>query len=265
MTVVRRTVSERVALEGTGLHSGNAVRVEIHPGTEGIAFRFGGERVTAQPENVSRTDRCTCLGPVATIEHLMAAFAGLEITDAEVELSAPELPALDGSSRVFAEVLLEAGFAGLGAVEAPEPFARVYLCEGDRKLAISAGSGHWRYEYRSDSWPPFQSFERECVVEGFLEELAPARTFGDEKQARALQAAGYAQGLDLNSALLLGESGYVNPPRFLDEPARHKLLDAMGDLYLAGIPVRHLNVVAQGTGHRMNVEAAVQLRRAVVG
>lgn len=263
MTFCRKTLSGEVRFAGRGLHSGVPVEVRIHPGQEGLAFRYGNERIPACPESVTSTDRCTCLGSVSTVEHLMAAFAGLEVTDAEVEVSAPELPALDGSALPYAVALAEVGFEALPDGNGSEPFARIYLHEGERKIAISAGDGQWRYEYRSDSWPRHQLFERACVVDGFLNEVAPARTFGDAKQAKALQAAGYALGLDLDSALLLGEDGYANPARFPDEPARHKLLDALGDLYLAGVPVRFLNVVAQGTGHRMNVQAAAQLYRAI--
>ena len=85
MTFERRTVCSTAQFEGLGLHSGEPVTVRVHPGGDGIAFRLGSERVPALPENVSDTFRCTRLGPVSVIEHLLAALAGLEITDAEIE------------------------------------------------------------------------------------------------------------------------------------------------------------------------------------
>ena len=100
ISYTRKTLQSDVVMEGLGLHSGIPVKVHIYPGDQGIAFRRGDERVLAKPENVTDTTRCTTLGPVSTIEHLMSAFAGLEITDAEVEVDAPELPGLDG--RLFA-------------------------------------------------------------------------------------------------------------------------------------------------------------------
>jgi UDP-3-O-acyl-N-acetylglucosamine deacetylase len=103
------------------------------------------------------------------------------------------------------------------------------------------------------------------IVNSFEAEVAPARTFGFERELPQIEAAGLAKGLDRSSALLIGESGYANEARFDDEPARHKLLDAMGDLYLSGVPVRFLNVVAERTGHRMNVLAASKLKEAVLG
>src|SRR5437868_1120495 len=109
MIVQQSTVRSDVVFEGLGLHGGQPVRVVVHPGEGGIWFRSGPERVAALPQNVSDTTRCTRLGPVSTIEHLMSAFAGLEITDAEVEVEGGELPAMDGSAAPFARRLLESG------------------------------------------------------------------------------------------------------------------------------------------------------------
>lgn len=193
----------------------------------------------------------------------MAALAGLEITDAEIELTSPELPALDGSALPYVQALREEGFEPLGVAELAVPFARVFVQQDGRKVAVSAGAGHWRYEFRSTHWPFEQIFEVEDLLSGFASEIAPARTFGFEHEVAAIQAAGMARGLDLDSALVLGSEGYANAARFPDEPARHKLLDAMGDLYLAGIPLRMLNLVGEASGHQMNVQAAAQLRAAL--
>jgi len=225
---------------------------------------MGSEMVSATPENVADTTRCTKLGPISTIEHAMAALAGLEITDVDVVLDAPELPALDGSASTFAECLAGVGFEVGESVEWPDLFSRVFIHEPEGKIAISAGSGQWRYEFQSDAqWPRYQDYETFDVVEDFRTEIAPARTFGFEAEIPAIRAAGLAQGLDFESALVIGAEGYVNEPRFPDEPARHKLLDAIGDIYLAGIPIRFLNLVGERSGHRINVEAARRLREAV--
>lgn len=261
----RKTIRSEVSFEGRGLHSGEPVTVRIHPGSNGIWFRCGSERVQASPENVRETNRATALGGIATVEHMMAALAGSELTDIEVELSYPEFPALDGSALPYLQALKNAGFESMGEAELPTLFTRVFLNEGDLKLAISAGVGHWRYEFSSEQWPHFQGFECVNVVSGFEAEIAPARTFGFERELPQIEAAGLAKGLDRSSALLIGESSYMNEARFDDEPARHKLLDAMGDLYLSGVPVRFLNVVAERTGHRMNVLAAKKLKEAAFG
>lgn len=266
MVFQRKTVAIPVILEGLGLHSGDPVKVTIHPGDQGIAFHCGGTRVAALPENVTETTRCTKLGDISTIEHLMSAFCGLEITDAEVELTTPELPALDGSAKPYALALADAGFADLGTQELNDPFSRVFVQEEATKIAIGHGSGHWRYVFDAGTrFPGLQAYEAPRITEGYSGKIAPARTFGFLDEIPVLLDMGLAKGLNLETALVLGDEGYQNAALFDDEPARHKLLDLMGDLYLSGVPARFLNVVAERSGHRMNVRAAGLLRDAVFG
>jgi len=264
MIFTRRTLAKPVRFEGKGLHTGVPVNVVVHPGEDGIAFRLGADRVVAAPENVTDTTRSTRLGPVGTIEHLMSALAGLEITDAEIEVDAPELPGLDGSSALYVSGFLEAGFAEIGPKELPALFTRVFLQEDALKVAVAKGTGHWRYEYvTGDRWPKVQSFEVLCAPDDYAAEIAPARTFALAEEVPYIIQMGLGQGLDENSALILGIDGYKNEARFDDEPARHKLLDVLGDLYLAGIPARFLNVVAERSGHRTNVLTAARLALAI--
>lgn len=264
MILHRRTLRHEVRFEGRGLHSGNPVVVRFVPSSYGIRFSLGSEFVKAIPANVTDTTRCTRLGSISTIEHAMAALAGREITDLDIVLTAPEMPALDGSSKVYVESLQQEVFEPLGETEIPDLFSRVFVQEPNAKVALSAGNGHWRYEFSStDVWPKFMEFEALDVVAAFPDEIGPARTFGFEHELPAIRAAGLAQGLDLDSALVIGEAGYMNEARFPDEPARHKLLDAVGDIYLAGVPIRYLNLVAERTGHRMHVAAAQRLRDAI--
>lgn len=264
MTFERRTLARAARFEGLGLHTGAPVTVVVHPGGDGIGFTLNGHRVAADPANVVDTARCTLLGPVSTVEHLMAAFAGLEITDAEVELSASELPALDGASQTYCTGLLGAGFEVIGSLSVEGPFARVFLQEDALKVAVSTGAGHWRYEFDTgDRWPGTLGYEALDVVAAFPDQIAPARTFAFAEEVLALLERGFAKGLDPQTALVLGEEGYKGDPKFEDEPARHKLLDCMGDLYLTGIPMRALNVVAERSGHRTHIEAAKLLAEAV--
>lgn len=222
---------------------------------------MGKDSWQAIPENVADTTRCTRLGSISTIEHMMSALAGLEITDAEIEVSAPELPAMDGSAKPFFDGLSSAGVETLGTSESGDLFSRVYVQDGEAKLAISAGQGHWRYEFHTgEKWPGVQVFETEDVRGVYGSKLSEARTFGFQEELPALLAAGLAKGLDTESALIIGEKGYLNGERFDDEPVRHKLLDAIGDIYLAGVPIRFLNVVAIRTGHTATVQAAKLLR-----
>ena len=260
MIVNRRTVKNPVRFEGIGLHTGVPVHVTVHPSEGGIAFRVGAERVVAHPGNVTDTTRSTRLGPVGTVEHLMSAFCGLEITDAEVELDANELPGLDGSSGPYVSELLQAGFEELPDREGPELFRRLFFHEGDVKIAIGKGTGCWRYVFQTgERWPGEQIAECIDVVADYAERIAPSRTFAFAEEIPAVIQAGLGQGLDETSVLVLGIEGYKNDARFSDEPARHKLLDAMGDLYLTGLPARQLAVVAERSGHKAHVAAAAML------
>lgn len=263
MTFERRTLASDVAFEGLGLHSGVPVRVRVQPGDQGLVFRSPRGTWQATPDNVTDTTRCTRLGEISTIEHLMSALCGTEITDAEIELDADELPALDGSSAMYATEIERVGTTVVGERSLRDLFARIFIQEPDFRLAVGIGTGHWRYEYITGArWPGAQVFEASALPDGYASEIAPARTFGLEEEVPHLHAMGLARGLDLSSALVLGRAGYVNEPRFQDEPARHKLLDAMGDLYLSGVPARFLNVVAERSGHRAHVLAAKRLKEA---
>lgn len=264
MTYTRLTVKDSVEFEGLGLHSGEPVRVFVHPGEEGIAFRTSSGRWAALAENVTDTTRCTRLGEVSTIEHLMSALAGLEITDAEIEVRGGEMPAMDGSSKGYVEAITATGLAQIGDGEVQVPFKRVFLQEDNIKIAIGKGEGHWKYTYDlGDRWPHQQTFESFNVVLEYRKEIAPARTFALAEEVTAILELGLAKGLDQDSALILGIEGYKNESRFDDEPARHKLLDLVGDLYLAGIPIRFLNVAADRSGHASNVRAAALLRQSI--
>jgi len=259
----RRTVAKDVLFSGKGLHSGNPVQVAVKPGEDGIWFRCGQDRIQARPENVTDTSRCTILGPISTIEHMMAALAGCDITDAEIELSNPEMPALDGASAEYAAQILATGASAIGMATCTGPYARVFVQEKESKVAIAAGSGHWKFDFINENrWPFHQSFETESVHNDFVKGLAPARTFDFEENVPLIQAAGLAKGLNLETALILGKDGYTNPPQFEDEPARHKMLDLVGDLYLAGVPIRLLSVAAIRSGHWLNVRAAKVLSEA---
>lgn len=210
------------------------------------------------------TSRCTRLGEVSTVEHLMAALAATGITDAEIEVTGGELPALDGASLSFFAEIKATGTREIGCLTVRGPFARVFTHEDEAKVAIAAGSGHWRYEFSStERWPYSQFFETQQIQTDFESEVAPARTWGFHDEIEHLHAMGLAKGLSLGQALVLGKEGYVNAPKFSNEPSRHKLLDLVGDLYLSGVPISALSVSAERSGHRLNVEAAARLAAAV--
>ncbi|TDV57724.1 UDP-3-O-acyl-N-acetylglucosamine deacetylase [Actinophytocola oryzae] len=249
----RATVRAPVTMTGRGLHSGRPVTVTIHPGDDGIAFRCGGARVAATPAEVTDTRLRTALGHVATVEHLMSAFAGAGVTDAEVELTYPELPALDGSAAAFLAVLHP---SPLTDTEIALPRDEVVVETPEASIRVRRGSGVWSYTF--EHGPAVATFT--CrLPRDYRDGVAPARTFAAAEQVPAMAAAGLGQGLDTSSVLLLTPDGYANPPRFPDEPARHKLLDLVGDLYLTGIPPGLLDVTASFGGHTANVRMAALL------
>ncbi|MFL6124782.1 UDP-3-O-acyl-N-acetylglucosamine deacetylase [Actinophytocola sp.] len=251
----RRTVSAPVTFTGLGLHSGRPVTVRVHPADTGIAFRCGDSRVAAAPAAVTDTRWHTTLGAVGTVEHLMSAFAGLEITDAEVELSYPELPALDGSAAGYVAALRTQPL-GEADVVPPLPRGEVVAGTADSSISVRAGTGVWSYTFRHGTGA--RTFT--CrLPRDYPTEVAPARTIAVADQVPAMRAQGLGRGLDESSVVLLTRDGYANTPRFPDEPARHKLLDLAGDLYLTGIPVGLLDVTASFSGHSANIAAAVAL------
>ncbi|MCC7101619.1 MAG: UDP-3-O-acyl-N-acetylglucosamine deacetylase [Fimbriimonadaceae bacterium] len=263
MVFDRLTVRSSVTFEGGGLHSGSPVSATVHPGRDGIAFRSGNNRWIARPDEIRETVRCTRLGDISTIEHLMSALAGIGITDAEVEVQGGELPAAGGSSFTFVEGLQATGHEKIGTLEVTPPYARIFSKCDERTLAIAAGEGHWRFDFVTNSpFPGVQSFAVHLTPDSYCREVAPARTIVFEAELDTVRRAGLGQGLDERTALVLGENDYVNPPLFSDEPARHKLLDLIGDLYLSGVPMQAVDVIAERSGHSANVEAAARLAQA---
>lgn len=263
MIIHRKTLTNSGSVTGKGLHSGQPVDLTLHPGTEGIWFRCGNERVLASTENITDTTRCTRLGGISTIEHVMSALAGMGITDAEVEVTYPEMPGMDGSAKPYVDLILASGVEAISEEERPDLYRRIFFQEDEIKIAISKGDGIWRFDYISgDRWPGTQTFEMNGL-ESYASEVAPARTFALLEEIGQITSMGLGLGLDEESCLVLGPDGYKNTPRFPDEPARHKLLDLMGDLALAGVPAGSVNVVSERSGHRTNVAAADMLRRAL--
>ena len=260
MIVNRRTIKTECILSGLGLHSGAAVTLRAFPSSDGIQFQHGQDVFDAIPTNVTDTSRCTVLGTIRTIEHIMSALAFLEITDVRIELSYPELPGMDGSAKPFVDALRSCGTEDLGSKEFNEIYARLFVQAENVKIAVGKGTGHWRYDFITEArWPGEQTYESTDVLKSYEAEIAPARTTVFSEEIEMVQAAGLGRGLDESSVLIIGTTGYDNPARFVDEPARHKLLDLIGDIYLSGVPISHLNVVGFRSGHRRNVEMAKML------
>ncbi|MDR2611695.1 MAG: UDP-3-O-acyl-N-acetylglucosamine deacetylase [Deltaproteobacteria bacterium] len=266
----QKTVGQRLRISGIGLHSGRTVDAILSPlpVDSGIWFQRtdtpGAQPVLASVENVTDTSLATTIGSgegsVGTMEHLLAALGGLGICNLMVEVNGPEVPILDGSALPWTRLLRKAGITTLQAFR---PFYRV-----KRPFAVSVTDDSGT---KTVSAEPAPAFSVECEIEfpgyvdaqrrrfsfsksAFVSQIAPARTFCLEKDVEAMQKAGKALGGGLDNAVVIGGSGRVLNPeglRFRDECVRHKILDFVGDMSLAGLPVvGHFTAVK--TGHTLN-------------
>ncbi|MFP3943804.1 MAG: UDP-3-O-acyl-N-acetylglucosamine deacetylase [Alphaproteobacteria bacterium] len=269
MADIRQTTLARaVHCSGTGLHSGAPVNMTLRPAPAGSGVTFlrtdlEGEaaRIPVSPDAVSDTMLGTTIsngrgGRVLTIEHLMSAFAGLGVDNVEVALDGEEIPILDGSAAGFV-VLVES--AGLKRLNKPRRYVRIkrrVVVEDGEKRAVLSPSDACEFEFEIDFPTPVigrQRYGLKITPAAFKSRVARARTFGFLKDVDALRAMGLAQGGSLDNAIVIDGGRIVNPGglRFHDEFVRHKLLDALGDLYVLGMPVigRYSGV---RSGHALN-------------
>ncbi|TDK20666.1 UDP-3-O-acyl-N-acetylglucosamine deacetylase [Luteimonas aestuarii] len=250
----QRTIKNEIRATGVGLHSGEKVFLTLRPASPdtGIVFR----RVDLDPvveipasgELVSETTLCTGLtcdgAKVQTVEHLMSALAGLGIDNLYVDLSAPEVPIMDGSSGPFVFLLQSAGVVEQAA---PKRFIRikrpVEVREGDKIARFEPYDGY-RLSFTIDfNHPSIPSSQSEAAVEfstdNYIREVSRARTFGFMRDLEYMRERNLGLGGSMDNAIVLDEFRVLNEDglRYADEFVRHKILDAVGDLYLAGRPV----------------------------
>lgn len=275
VTAVMRqhTIRKAVCLEGVGLHSGKTVRVTLAPGPadSGIVFRVGehGDPIPAAPESVVDSHYATTLGKngarIQTIEHLMAAVAGLGIDNLDVRVDGTELPAADGSAKPFVQLMQTAGRTPQGArqrpIRIPHPIG---AGAGGRWIQI-VPADTFRISYTLDNEHPAigtQVLSWTPTEESFVAEYAPARTYGFLKDLGFLRKSGRALGGSLDNTIVIGKSGTLNGLRYRDEFVRHKVLDLLGDLALLGRRIAG-HVIARNAGHALNFELVVAVQRAL--
>src|SRR6476661_5616773 len=267
----QRTLRRPVSCTGIGLHSGNKVTLSLKPAPADYGIRFqradlGGLEIPATVTHLGGIQLATGLTreavSVETVEHLLAALTALGIDNAVVELNSPEVPIMDGSAAPFVYLVHEAGVKRL---QAPRRYLKVLrpisLTHGDKRIALYP-SDHFKVTYSISFDHPLirhQSRTMKITDETFVEEIAPARTFGFLKEVEMLRQRGLALGGSLDNAIVLGETGVLNNAlRFEDEFVRHKILDAIGDLSLVGYPViGHL--VAHRAGHALHTAFAARI------
>ncbi|MCP4600623.1 MAG: UDP-3-O-[3-hydroxymyristoyl] N-acetylglucosamine deacetylase [Proteobacteria bacterium] len=248
--------------EGIGLHTGcqSRVLVEMGPSDSGVVFVSNGREIPARPGFVSSSqERATALvleeSRVATVEHLLAALAAFGETDVRVIVDGEEIPILDGSALPWAMALKDAGaqvgpcFVGIideVEVRMGDSAARITPLEPDGNPSVHVVVDFERPELER------REITHCPLDDDFTNEVAPARTFAFASEIEQIRSAGLARGGSLESALVIGADGPINPEgqRFDDEPVRHKLLDALGDLFLlGGLPWAEVSLVRPG--HRL--------------
>lgn len=246
-------------VRGRGVHGGRACTVALHPRPGPVRLRRAGREVAPHVRQVVATRGCTVLGTdgarLAMVEHLLAAlhirgvWSGLLI-----EVDADELPILDGSAAPWDEALSELGPfpeppppAALRGEAADDAGACARLRPGRRSVAYRIAYDH--PALRDQSWSGGPERWRDVL---------PARTFGFARDAAALRAAGLAAGVSDENAIVFGEEGPSTPLRFPDEPVRHKVLDALGDLYLLGRPFAGALEIDRG-GHALHHALMTQI------
>lgn len=295
---LQHTIGKSVSLEGVGLHTGATTRVTLNPAADNYGIRVVRVDLPEQPEIVADIDnvvdlaRGTAIGKgdvkVHTLEHVMAAFAGLGVDNCRVEVNGPEVPLMDGSALPFVDIIKDAG-----VVEQHEQREYITVDEPvdyiDGDLAVGCyPADHFRLTVQIDYRHPALGVQYTTMfsLNDFVNEFAPARTFCFLSEIEALRARGLIKGGRLDSALVVqdvdltdehidnikrlfgdtrelvqGTNGFLNntQPRFPNEPCRHKALDLLGDLYLLGRPIK-AHIFAARPGHATNHEMAKKLR-----
>ncbi len=257
------TLKKPLTFEGVGIHTGTHSKVVVEPAEEntGYLFEVEGTLIKASPENVVSTTRAVVIGSgevkVYTIEHLLSALFSLGVDNAYIRVFGREVPILDGSSYPFARAIVEAGIRRQKEYRVYHEIKKPgYVSLGGSFVAFFPAKS-FTVDIMIDF--PHPSLRQQEISMDFskpslryLEEIAPARTFGFVRELESLKEAGLSAGVDLSNVLVFDERGPLNPPRFPDEPVRHKVLDFLGDVSLLGRRIRGY-IVAYRPGHTVDV------------
>lgn len=268
----QHTLQSSFTRSGVGLHTGSSVQVRVMPAAAGQGRSFvrvdlpEAPVIPAEVAQVSQTLLSTELGTgeahVQTVEHLLAALAGMGVDNVRIEINGSEAPLLDGSAQEWAAAIAQAGVVPQAVPRSSWSITEPVWIRSDDAFVVALPSSELRFSYGIDfdlaaignqwhSWAPSQ--------ERFETAIAPARTFGLAHQIEYLRAQGLIKGGSLENALVCDATGWLNPPlRFANEPARHKLLDLVGDLSLLGpIPTAHF--LAYKASHALHTQLARSL------
>jgi UDP-3-O-[3-hydroxymyristoyl] N-acetylglucosamine deacetylase len=264
--MARRTIARKIDADGVALHAGTRVCMTLSPAepSTGVLFcrdDLGGRVIAARYDCVGETNLGTVIddsagASVGVIEHLMAALAGCQIDDLGVTLDGPEPPILDGDALSYVKLIEAAGITKTqGSGEAIKVRRPVQVTQGEASAALSPADNrefHFEIEFPSAAIGR-QTFCWAFSPEGFARDIAPARTFGFVHELETLKKAGLGRGASLENTLAIDGDRLLNPGllRFPDEFVRHKILDVLGDLALAGAPILG-HFEGRRSGHALN-------------
>jgi len=271
----QRTLKNIIRATGVGLHTGKKVYLTLRPASEDTGIIFirtdldAEIEVPARPENVSDTRLSTTLErngiKISTVEHLMSAFAGMGIDNAYVELSAPEVPIMDGSAGPFVFLLQSAGIMEQKKLKQFIRIKKPCVIQDDDKWVKFEPFNGFKVSFAIDfDHPILQNSTQTASVDfsttSFVKEVSRARTFGFMDDLEALRNAGLAQGGSFDNAIVMDSFHILNDDglRYEDEFVKHKVLDAIGDLYLLGHPLIG-EFSAHKSGHALNNRLLRQL------
>ena len=265
-----RTLASRVVYDGIGLHSGKPVHIEIAPAPPRTGIQFAridlpeALPVAATAANVTATLRATTIAAGTlkffTIEHLMSALHVSGVDNCLVLLNAEEPPVVDGSARTFFRLIAEAGTVEQDAERRVTVIDRVYRVDDGSHFVMAVPYDGLRVSFTSLNEHPLigvQYYDIEVTPELYGKEIAPARTIAYEKEVAALQANGLGLGGSLETVIVYNDEGWMNPLNFPNELVRHKILDVLGDIRLAGVIRGH--IIAVASGHALNTALAKQI------
>lgn len=268
MSAYQNTLGQSVSFQGIGTHSAEQITMTIKPAAvdNGITFVRSdlpkSQPISARWDCVSDTTCSTTISnaqgqSVSTIEHIMAALYACEIDNAVIEISGGEVPIMDGSSKAFIEPLMRAGIFPQSKNRKSIKILKTIMVreDSDRWISISPHDSFFmdcEFHFAGRADFPRQKYTGEMTPEIFRYDIASARTFGFVEDVIKLRSMGLAQGSSLQNAVCIQEGKVINPEglRYEDEFIRHKILDAIGDLYTAGAPIKGL-VRGTRTGHGM--------------
>lgn len=265
------TIAEPVSYSGVGLHSGKNVNMELQPAEADTGIIFvrvdlpGQPQVEAKAENVTSTLRATTIEDngikMFTIEHLMSALHGAGIDNIRICVDAEEPPVADGSSKAFYQLIQRAGIVQLDEPRQEMVIDQLYRVDDEDKFVLALPYDGFRVSFTSINPHPLigiQYGDYEINEKNYIEEIAPARTIAYEKEIDALHKMGLGLGGTLENVIVYNDEGWMNPLHYRDELVRHKILDLVGDLRLAGIVKGHF--VAVKSGHALNTTMSKLLK-----